>query len=262
VTILDFWGWYLVAACFLMGSAFGSFGNVVIHRLPRGLSLVRPRSACPECGAQILWYDNLPLVSFAVLRGRCRNCRARISRRFPVVVLLMASLWALVGWRIGLRPELPAFLAFTTVIVVLSFIDLEHRRLPNRIVGPATLAGLILLLIAAAVSGDWRSLVNAVVGAVAYGVPMLLLALAFPSGMGGGDVNLAAYLGLHLGWFSLLHVLVGAMSGFFLGGFVGIALLAARKKGRKDPIPFGPFMALGGFISALWGSEILRLWLG
>jgi leader peptidase (prepilin peptidase)/N-methyltransferase len=174
----------------------------------------------------------------------------------------MASAWALVAWRLGLRPELLALLAFTSVIVVLSFIDLEHRRLPNRIVGPATLLGLALLLIAAAVSGEWNSLLTSILGALAYGVPMLLLALAFPSGMGGGDVNLAAYLGLHLGWFSLLHVLVGAMSGFFLGGAIGIALLAARKKGRKDPIPFGPFMALGGFISVLWGSEILRLWLG
>lgn len=259
---MDFWDWYLVLSCFLIGSVIGSFGNVVIYRLPRGDSLVRPRSACPECGEQIAWYDNLPLISYAVLRGRCRKCGAKISPRYPVVELLMAATWALVGWRVGLRPELPAFLVFAAVLVVLSFIDLEHRRLPNRIVGPATLAGLVLLAVAALVTRDWRSFIRAIVGCLAYGLPMLLLALAFPKGMGGGDVNLAAYLGLHLGWLSLSEVLVGAMTGFFLGGLIGIVLLAAGKKGRKDPIPFGPFMALGSFISLLWGSEILSLWLG
>jgi leader peptidase (prepilin peptidase) / N-methyltransferase len=258
---MDFWDWYVVAAAFLIGSAVGSFGNVVIYRLPLGRSLVRPRSACPECGSQIAWYDNLPLFSYVVLGGRCRSCEARISPRYPIVELLMASLWAITAWRVGLRPELPAFLAFVSVLVVLSFIDLEHGRLPDRVLGPATVLGAVLLIGAAAASGGWRSLLSTFIGAAAYGIPMLLLALAFPSGMGGGDVNLAGYLGLHLGWLSLLHVLVGAMSGFFLGGATGIVLMAAKRKGRKDRIPFGPFMALGGFLSLVLGSEILNVWL-
>lgn len=172
----------------------------------------------------------------------------------------MGVLWALTALVVGLRPELPAFLAFVTVLVMLGAIDLEHRRLPNRILGPASIVAGVLLLAAAPFSG-WTPLLMALAGAAAYGGPMLLLGLAFPAGMGGGDIKLAGYIGLHLGWLGLLHVLVGAMAGFIVGGVVGVALLVAGRKGRKDPVPFGPAMAVGALVALFAGEVILRFWL-
>lgn len=242
------------------GLAFGSFANVVVHRVPRSESIVVPGSACPSCGTPLAWYDNIPLLSFLVLRGRCRHCHATISVRYPLVEGLVGVLWALTALVVGLRPELPAFLAFVTVLVMLGAIDLEHRRLPNRILGPASIVAGVLLLAAAPFSG-WTPLLMALAGAAAYGGPMLLLGLAFPAGMGGGDIKLAGYIGLHLGWLGLLHVLVGAMAGFIVGGVVGVALLVAGRKGRKDPVPFGPAMAVGALVALFAGEVILRFWL-
>jgi leader peptidase (prepilin peptidase)/N-methyltransferase len=254
--------WFVVVAAFSMGAVLGSFSNVVVYRLPRSRSLVSPGSSCPECGAPIAWYDNIPVISFLILRGKCRKCGAPISIRYPIVELIAAASWGLVGWRFGLTAALPAYLVFVTVLVILSFIDLEHRRLPNLVLGPAAVTGIVLLLIATLVEGDWSSFRDAAFGAAIYGLPLLVIGLLFPSGMGGGDIKLAGYLGLHLGWLSLLHVVVGVMLGFILGGITGIALMASGKKGRKDPIPFGPFMALGSLISVLAGSALIRVWLG
>lgn len=254
--------WFVIVAAFATGAVLGSFSNVVVYRLPRSRSLVSPGSSCPECGAPIAWYDNIPVISFLILRGKCRKCGAPISIRYPIVELIVAVSWGLVGWRFGLSAALPAFLVFVTALVILSFIDLEHRRLPNVVLGPAAIAGVVLLQIASVVEGDWSSLRDALIGAGIYGLPLLVIGLLFPSGMGGGDIKLAAYLGIHLGWLSLLHVVVGAMLGFILGGITGIALMVSGKKSRKDPIPFGPFMALGAVISVLAGSTLIRVWLG
>lgn len=242
------------------GLAFGSFANVVVHRVPRSESIVAPGSACPSCGTPLAWYDNIPLLSFLVLKGRCRHCRATISVRYPLIEGLVGVLWGLTALVVGLRPELPAFLAFVTVLVMLGAIDLEHRRLPNRILGAASIVAGVLLLAAAPFSG-WTPLLMALAGAAAYGGPMLLLGLAFPAGMGGGDIKLAGYIGLHLGWLGLLHVLVGAMAGFIVGGVVGVALLVAGRKGRKDPVPFGPAMAVGALVALFAGEVILPFWL-
>lgn len=255
-------GWLLPAASFVLGAVFGSFANVVIYRVPAGLSIVRPGSNCPACNRPIPWYDNLPLLSYLVLRGRCRNCESRISIRYPIVEAVTAISWVLVVRRFGLEAELAAYLLFATVLVILSFIDLEHGRLPTRIIGPSMFAGVILLAAASLSKQDYKSLLDAALGSAAYGLPLLALALAVPRGMGGGDVNLAGYLGLHLGWLSLLHVVVGAFSGFVLAGFTGIALIVSRVKGRKDKIPFGPFMALGAFVAVLAGKSLIRIWLG
>lgn len=253
--------WYLAASAFVLGTVVGSFANVVIYRLPKDLSL-GGRSACPHCGNQIAWYDNIPLVSYLVLRGRCRVCRAPIGLRYPLVELVVGLLWLLFVWRLGFRPILPALLAFASTLVILSAIDLEHHRLPNKILFPAALVAIVLLVIGAVAQNDWQRLLESGLGALAYGVPILAVGLAFPAGMGGGDIKLAAYLGLHLGWFGLWHVLVGALLGILLGGLSGTALLLFGIKGRKDPIPFGPFMALGAIVSVLAGSKILDFWLG
>ncbi|MGH2706203.1 MAG: prepilin peptidase [Actinomycetota bacterium] len=241
---------------------FGSFANVAIYRLPRGLSIVSPCSACPRCTRPITWYDNLPLFSYLFLRGRCRHCGERISGRYPLVEAAVGALWVLLFLRIGWQAELPAFLAFGTVLVILSAIDLEHRRLPNRVLGPAAVLGLVLLVGAGGLSGDWFRMLQSLLGAAAYGVPMFLIALAVPAGMGGGDVKFAPYLGLHLGWFGLSTVFVGAFLAFLLGGISGIVLILLKRKGRKDALPFGPFMALGALTAVLVGGSLVRLWLG
>lgn len=253
--------WYLAVAAFVAGSGFGSFATVAIHRIPLGRSVVRPRSACPQCGTPIAAFDNVPLISYLLLRGRCRHCRAPIPLRYPAVELATGAVWVLVLRRIGLAADLPAFLAFGTALVILSAIDLEHRRLPNRVLGPAALLAVLVLSAAAALTRDWRPLLGAAAGALAYGLPILAIGLAVPSGMGGGDVKLAGYLGLHLGWLGLGHVLVGALSGFLLGGVAGVVLLATGRKGRKDPIPFGPFMAAGALAAVAAGPQVLALWL-
>lgn len=254
--------WYPSLVAFLFGTALGSFANVVVYRLPRGLAVASPRSACPECGSKIAWYDNIPLLSYLLLGGRCRRCRARISARYPIIEATVGILWVLVTRRIGLEPELPAFLAFASVLVILSAIDLEHQRLPNRVMYPAAVVGVALLAGATVATGDWRQLGVAGLGALAYGLPMLALGLALPAGMGGGDIKLAGYLGFHLGWIGLMHVVVGALLGFILGGTVGGGFLVTGRKGRKDPIPFGPFMAAGAIISVVAGREIISFWIG
>lgn len=246
----------------LLGLFLGSFATVLIGRVPSKKSIVSPGSACPVCGTPIAWYDNIPVLSYLVLRGRCRSCGARISVRYPVVEISNAALWIAMTVRFGLSWTLPAYLAFATTLLVLSAIDFEHHRLPNRILGPASIMAVILLAVASATSSDWNSIPLALAGGAAFGVPMLLLALAVPRGMGIGDVKLAGYLGLHLGWLSLWQVLIGAMAGFFIGGVVGIGLLVAGRKGRKDPVPFGPSLAAGALIAVFFGKGILQLWLG
>lgn len=247
---------------FVLGAVAGSFANVVIHRVPKGASIVKPGSACPACGHRLSAGENVPLVSFLVQRGRCRGCGGRISPRYVVVEILVGSLWVLTFLRIGLRPQLPAYLLFVTALVVLSAIDLEVRRLPNKVLGPGFLGGLVLLAAASAASGQWAPLGGALAGALAYGIPMLGLAIAVPAGMGMGDVKFAGYLGLHLGFVDLPHVAVGAFAGFFLGAFAGVAMMAAGKKGRKETIPFGPAMAAGAATALFWGRPVLRFWLG
>lgn len=254
--------WYPSLVAFFFGLSIGSFANVAVYRVPRGLSIVKPRSACPGCGTEIAWYDNIPVFSYLWLRGRCRNCAAPISWRYPALELVTAGLWVALTLRFDLTVQLPAFLALGSTLVILSAIDFEHRRLPNKILGPAAIIGIALLLLAAGFSDEWERLLRSLAGALAYGLPLFLIALAVPKGMGGGDIKLGAYLGLHLGWLGLAHVAVGAILGFFTGAVAGVALIAAGKKGRKDPIAFGPFMALGALIAVLFGEPIVRAWLG
>jgi leader peptidase (prepilin peptidase)/N-methyltransferase len=179
-----------------------------------------------------------------------------------LIEFAVGSVWLLLSLRFGLAPVLPAFLAMGTTVVILSAIDLEHRRIPNRVLAPASILACLLLVGAAVISSDYRSLGNGALGALLYGLPLLAIALFAPGGMGGGDVKLALYLGAHLGWLSLPHVAVGAFLAFLMGGTVGLGLLVARRKGRKDLIPFGPFMAAGALVATLSGHQLATLWLG
>lgn len=245
----------------LLGLIWGSFANVVIYRVPKDLSVVKPSSSCANCARVLRWYENLPLVSYLFLGGRCRGCRTQISARYPIVEAATSLLWVATTVVIGLRPELPMFLAFVTALVVLSAIDLEARRLPNKVLWPCSLLALTLAAVAVAISTDGSRIPLAAAGALAYALPMLGIAVAAPGGMGGGDIKFAGYLGWHLGWLGLGRVAVGALLGFVMGGMFGVILLLSGRKGRKDAIPFGPFMAVGALISMLFGNLVLAVWL-
>ena len=259
----------LAAFCGLLGLVFGSFANVVIYRVPRGESVVRPPSACPGCGTHIAGRDNIPIVSWLVLRGRCRQCGEPISPRYPLVEGLMALIFAAVGARVGLEWSLPGFLLFAWTLVVVSFIDVETRRIPNRLTYPLTPALLVLMVGAAFAVGEPERAVTVVVsGLAAFGF-MFLLAL-FP-GMGMGDAKLAGFIGIALGYLrgevanGYLFVVFGLFAGFLLGALGGVALLAVRATSggplRKQKIPFGPYLAAGGLTSLLVGAPLIAAYL-
>lgn len=242
----------------LFGLAVGSFLNVVIYRVPRKESVVTPRSRCPSCETQLSALDNVPLVSWLVLRGRCRTCRTPISARYPLVELLTGVAFAVMAARLGAVAALPAFLVFTAALIAVSAIDLEHFIIPNAVVYPTLSICVPLLVGAAAVDHRWLPLARAAAGAgIAFGL-LLLIHLISPRGMGFGDVRLAAVLGLFLGWLGLGHVFVGLFLAFLLASAVGIGLLATKRRTRKDPVPFGPFLAAGAYLAVLVGHTLLR----
>lgn len=248
----------MAAGAFLFGTVMGSFLNVCAWRLPKGRSLWRPGSACPACQSPIRWYDNIPVLSFLVLRGRCRDCGGRIAWRYPIVEAGTGLLFAVAYVRIGWQPELALALFFLSVLVVVTAIDLEHQLIPDRITLPGIVAGFAGS--AAAGRGAWLdSLLGILVGGGVFFVIIVLSGLVLGvDGMGGGDMKFGALMGAFLGWKLLL---LGLFLAVFVGGAAAVALLAAGRKGRKDPLPFGPFLALGGAVSLLWGKEILRWYL-
>jgi len=250
----------LLALVGLLGLAVGSFLNVVVWRLPRKQSLSRPASACPACGHPVRARDNVPVLSWLLLRGRCRDCREPISRRYPAVELTTAVLFVVFAAAIGGagdRPwAVPAFLYLVAVSVALALIDMDTHTLPNRIVLPAYPASLVLLAVASAGAGDWAALVRAAAGSAILFLFYFALAMAYPRGMGFGDVKLAGVLGLYLGWLGWGPLVVGAFGAFVLGGVFSLILLAAGRVGRKSGIPFGPWMLAGAGVGTLFGSAL------
>ena len=251
----------LVVVCAAFGLLIGSFLNVVIWRVPRGESLVSPPSHCPVCDNAVRPRDNVPVLSWLVLRGRCRDCDAPISPRYPLVEAGTALVFAVLGARIGFEPELPAFLYLGAIGVALALIDLDVKRLPNAIVLPSYVVAAVLLGAAAVFGHDWSSYLRAGLGMAALFGFYFVLALVYPAGMGFGDVKLAGLLGLYLGWLGWGEVVSGGFLGFLLGGVVGGALMVARRAGRKSQIPFGPFMLAGAFAAILWGGALADLYL-
>lgn len=245
----------------IFGLVVGSFLNVVIWRVPRRESIVSPPSACPGCGKRIGARDNIPVISWMVLKGRCRQCGVRISARYPIVELAGGVLFAGAGLRFGWHPETVAYCVFLAALVVLSGIDLDHRVLPSRVIYPSGLVVAVLLLWASIVGSSWRPMVDAVTGCgLGFGL-LLLIHLVQPRGMGFGDVRLAGLIGLGVGWLGLAHVAVALFAGFLLGALLGGVLMMTGRAGRRTAIPFGPFLAGGAVIAVFWGSPIVRLWL-
>ena len=242
----------LAALATAPGLAIGSFLTVVAARVPAHRSIVRPGSACPSCSTEIAWHDNVPLLSYILLRGRCRHCSARIPLRYPLLELLTALLIGGSVLRFGLSLEALTAAVFCAVLVVLSAIDVEHRIVPNRIVLPA--AGVVLALqLVREPSVEWPLAALAAAGA------LLLAALAYPKGLGMGDVKLALLLGAMLG--STVAVALGVG---ILAALVPAILLLVRHgaKARKMGIPFAPFLALGGVVALFAGDSLLDWYLG
>lgn len=246
----------------VLGLLLGSLGNVVIARVPEGRSLVRPRSACPRCGAPVRARDNVPVASWLALGGRCRDCGERISRRYPLVELASAGLFVAVAARFGLDWALPAYWVFAWTLLCLTAIDLEHYRIPNRLTYPLTPVLALLLIAAALLQGEPGLAVQTVLGGLAAGAVLLMLALISPRGMGLGDVKLAVFLGLGLGYLGWWHVALGLFASFVLGGVLAIVLLALRLRDRKGHIPFGPWLAAGSMVAVLVGQPVIDAYLG
>ncbi len=260
---------------FLYGLAIGSFLNVVIYRVPRGKSIVSGGSACPGCGGSIRWYDNIPLVSYLILRGRCRGCGAPISPRYPAVELLTAAIFsgiflqlALGGapsggpaaiWTVPWILRLLAYLWFGGALIACAFIDAEHRIIPNRIVFPTFLIGLVLLLAA-----DYHAWSGMFLGVLAGGgIPLLLLLLSplllKRQGMGMGDVKLGATMGLFLGW---QLVLLAIFFASLAGSFYNLPKMFGGAEKRRQAFPFGPFLAIGALAAFFIGTPLITWYLG
>lgn len=265
----------LVVAVGLLGLIIGSFLNVVAYRVPLGMSVVAPASACPGCGTPIAARDNVPLLSWALLKGACRHCRMPISARYPLVeaatgiVFAVAALPFLGGVTGTSDPrlllaaglELAAYLYLAAISVALAVIDLDVRRLPDAIVLPSYLVAAVLLVAVDLLRGDLSRLPVVVIGGAGSFLLYYLLRVLKPGGMGLGDVKLAGVLGLYLGQAGVAQLLVGTFAAFLLGGVVGIVLILARRSTRTSSIPFGPWMLAGAWIGILAGAPLATAYL-
>jgi leader peptidase (prepilin peptidase) / N-methyltransferase len=247
----------------VLGLAVGSFLNVVIYRVPRDESLIRPGSHCPHCAAAVRNRHNVPVLGWLMLRGRCADCRTPIGVRYPLIEAGTAVLFVAVAARFGWSWALPAYLYLAAVAIALAAIDLDVMRLPDKIVLPSYSVAPLLFIPAAVAGGSWDAVIRSLIAATLFYALYRLLAV-LPNGMGGGDVKLAPLLGLYLGWLGWSAAAVGLFAGFLLGGVVGVALMATRVAGRKSRIPFGPYMLAGAFLAvfaagpiAHWYSDLL-----
>jgi len=250
--VTNAWAVALVAAG--LGLCVGSFLNVVIARLPAGRSIVTPPSACPGCASLIAWYDNVPVLSFLLLRARCRQCHAAISWRYPLVELATAGLFALAAARIGFDARLLPALVLCAALVAITGIDLDHQIIPDAITLPGVAFGFAASLLVG--QPPW---IESLLGILLGGGLFFVIIVVSRGGMGGGDMKLGAMLGAFLGW---RMTLVAIMIAVLIGGVVAIGLLAAGRRGRKEPVPFGPFLAIGGLAALFWGESLLRWYLG
>ncbi|MCL6471951.1 MAG: prepilin peptidase [Firmicutes bacterium] len=247
---------------FIFGLVVGSFLNVCAYRIPKGESIAYPPSHCPTCGSQIKPWDNIPLLSYIILRGKCRSCGQKISLRYPVVELLTGILWVSIYWQYGVSNRMVLGIFFVTVLIVLSVIDFNIRLIPDKILLPSMLVSFAFLILCplkiaslpviAGIRPLW-----AIAGFFAGGGSLYLIAALAPlifkkQAMGGGDIKLAAFMGLYLGG----YVFVALFIGFFLGALIGIALIVLGKRSMQDMIPFGPFLAAGAILTIFFGPQL------
>lgn len=250
---------FILTLVTLFGLAIGSFLNVVIYRLPLGKSLIRPTSSCPQCGEPIKPYDNIPIISYIILKGRCRNCGERISPRYVLVESISgaAALLAILYFGLNVRGIETAILSF--VFIAIFFIDLDHTIIPDLFTIPGIVIGLGVSFIPGAFVNWSQALLGALIGGGAFFLVGTVGRLVFrKEALGLGDVKFAAMLGAFIGWMNLLLVLVLAS---FFGSLVGIALIVLSKKGKRSYIPFGPFLVAGAWLTIYFGDQIIRAYL-
>ena len=244
----------MLLAAFVMGAVVGSFLNVCIARLPIGESIVFPPSHCPGCGTRIRVRDNIPLLSYALLRGRCRDCGQGITLRYPLVEALTGLLFALLLYRFGWTPTVVVPAAFVAALVVVSFIDLDHQIIPDVVSLPGIGTGLLLAL-----AGYGPPILDSILGVLLGGGLLWAVAAGYEwikgqEGMGGGDIKLLAMIGAFLGWRAvLLTLILGSLSGAVVGG----SLILLRGADSRAPIPFGPFLAVGALVALFFGEQLI-----
>ncbi|OGR33190.1 MAG: peptidase A24 [Desulfuromonadales bacterium GWD2_61_12] len=243
---------------FVLGSVIGSFLNVCIYRIPAGQSVVFPASRCPGCLAPIRWYQNIPVVSYLLLRGRCAGCRSRISARYPLVEALTGLLFVLVLHRFGLQWAVIVFWIFAAALVVITFIDIDHQIIPDVISLPGIVVGFLCTF--ALFPQGW---ISSLLGILAGGGSLYVVAAGYEffakkEGMGGGDIKLLAMIGAFLGWKAILPVIFISS---LLGSLVGVPLMLMKQADGKLAIPFGPFLAAGALIYLFWGRELIQWYL-
>lgn len=238
---------------FILGLIIGSFLNVIIYRLPKNKSIISPPSHCPACGTWLKPFDLVPILSFLLSRGKCRYCGVKISWQYPVVELLTGLLFLSIYVKYGIGSNSIVFLVLVSLLIIISFIDLKYKIIPNKITYPGMIAGLLIVLIF-----NHLSFMSALLGLIIPGGSLLLIALLFKKGMGMGDVKLVAMIGTFIGW---KYTLLGLFLGSLIGLLISIILIILGKAGRKTQIPFGPYISIGTLIIILWGEKIISFYL-
>ncbi|MBN2881995.1 MAG: prepilin peptidase [Clostridia bacterium] len=253
---------YFLIVSILMGLITGSFTNVMIYRIPEKKSLWYPPSACGNCGAGIKWYDNIPVLSYLILKGKCRNCGSGISIQYPLVELLCGILYAVMYLVFGLNLDLLFMAVISIILVAISMIDIKTMTIPNGLVIALFITGILYSgtrLLFPDMFSQTMMWFEPLIGFFAASLLLLLVAVLSKGGMGGGDIKLMAAAGIFLGWKGVLLALV---SGSLLGAVISIILIIAGKKGRKDMIPFGPFLCVGIMFAALFATTVLDWYIG
>jgi leader peptidase (prepilin peptidase)/N-methyltransferase len=248
-----------IVLIFVLGLIVGSFSNVCIYRIPKNESIVYPASHCTKCRTTIKPIDNIPLLSYILLKGRCRNCKSKISIQYPIVELLTGLIYLIIYLIYGLSIQTLIYIILASSLIIIAFIDLNKQIVPDVISLPGMVIGFIISFFV-----PYISFVNSALGILAGGGIILIIGLAGSvifkkEAMGGGDVKLAAMIGAFLGW---RYIIISLFLGFFLGALAGIILILSKIKSREDAVPFGPFIVLGSLITLLWGEKILSWYIG
>ena len=248
-----------VIIIFILGLVVGSFSNVCIYRIPRNESIIYPASHCPKCLNKIKPFDNMPLLSFILLKGRCRHCKNKISIQYPMVEFLTGLIYLIIYLVYGLSIQTLIYILLSSALIIIAFIDLNEQIVPDIISLPGIGVGFILSFFVPYIA--W---INSALGVLVGGGIILIIGLTGSlifkkEAMGGGDVKLAAMIGAFLGW---RYIAISLFLGFFLGALTGIFLIMAKIKSREDAVPFGPFIVLGSFITLFWGEKIIYWYLG
>lgn len=239
----------------IIGSLIGSFLNVCIHRIPKGKSISYPPSHCPKCESRLKPIDLIPILSYIIGRGKCRYCGEGISPQYPIVELLNGLIYVLIYLRFGLTAYFFKYAVLSSLLVVISFIDFKYQLIPDRLNIFCLGIGLISIIL----NPNWTAVVNSAIGLFVGGGLFLIIAIITNGAMGGGDIKLMGALGFCLGWRDILLI---SLLSFVIGAIVSLFLLASKIKGRKDYIPFGPFIAIAAVITMLYGDQLIQIYMG